>query len=130
MRALLFTALIALVSKTAASAEPPVAPIVLNDCHFAAFTTSARSSDINIPLSRALWVDFRNTGTATITSLTFDAVKNGQHLLITDKGRFSPGATVTHELVGYATPWTGADWNLDSCRAVAAEFADGSTAEY
>lgn len=102
----------------------------MNDCHFAAFTTSARSSDINTPLSRALWVDFRNTGTETITSLTFDAVKNGQHLVIIDQGRFTPGATVTHELVGHATPWTGVDWNLDSCKAVAAEFADGTLTQY
>jgi hypothetical protein len=129
-RAFLFTILIGLASRMAASAEPPTVPIALNDCHFAAFTTSAHDSDINTPLSRALWVDFRNTGTATITSLTFDAVRNGQHLVITDKGRFTPGATVTHELVGYATPWTGDDWNKDSCKAVAAEFADGTTAEY
>ena len=114
----------------AQDSETPAVPIALNDCHFAAFTTSARSSDINTPLSRALWVDFRNTGTATITSLTFDAVKSGQHLVITDKGRFSTGATVTHQLVGYATPWTGDDWNRDSCKVVAAEFADGTTARW
>src|ERR1700723_2430563 len=101
----LLFAIVASVPEVLGLAAAPSAPIALNDCHFAAFTTSARSSDINIPLSRALWVDFRNTGTATITSLTFDAVKSGQHLVITDKGRFSTGATVTHQLVGYATPW-------------------------
>lgn len=130
MRLFLTITLLALVAGTAASAEPGASPIVLNDCQFAASPPSARRGDPNVTRTRALWVDFRNTGNTTITALTFDAVKGGEHLVVTDKGRFTKGATVTHQLLGLATEWTGADWDLDSCKVSVAQFADGSTREY
>jgi hypothetical protein len=127
MRTSLFAVLVAVVAGTSAVSGPaPTSPVVLNDCFFSAFVRTARNGDPNITALRELQVNFRNAGSATITAVTFDAVKDGEHIVVTDKGRFTNGATINHQLLAYATAWTGGSWD-NFCKVTAAQFADGST---
>jgi putative ABC transport system permease protein len=43
---------------------------------------------------RTLWVTFKNTGDVTLTDITFDAVKDGERLVVEDKGTFRRGAVI------------------------------------
>jgi hypothetical protein len=136
MKRLLFSVLLALAGRTNAIAAPVAAPIAVTDCRFYVFTADAFFGEMTAGRTRTLWVTFTNTEDAPIMAVTFDAIKSGEHLVVTDKGHFSRGATITHQLLGYSTDTSGGLDNaatgpgLDSCKVAAVQFADGMTRTY
>jgi hypothetical protein len=89
------------------------------------FTADAFYGELSLSRERTLWVTFKNTGDVTLTDVTFDAVKDGEHLVVEDKGSFSRGVSITHQLIGYSTDLRGglehtSRGGSDSCKVAAA----------
>jgi hypothetical protein len=136
MKPFIFSVLLALAGGTNAIAAPPAAPIAVTDCRFYVFTADAFFGEMTAGRTRTLWVTFKNTDDAPITAVTFDATKDGEHIVVTDKGRFNKGATITHQLLAYSTDAGGgldtatSGPGLDTCNVAAIEFADGTKRTY
>lgn len=107
---------------TPAVAGPEAAPITLTACRFFVYTPDAFNGDRQSSRLRTLWVTFRNTGDAPVTAVTFSAVEHGEHLIVTDVGRFSKGATVTHQLEGYSTGSLELGPGKDTCKVLATRY--------
>lgn len=135
-RRLLLTALLALSVGTNAIADQASAPVTVTDCRFYVFAADAFFGELTASRARTLWVTFENTEDAPITAVTFDATKDGEHLVVTDKGHFSKGATITHQLLGFSTDSSGGLGNaargqgVDACNVAAVQFADGTRRSY
>lgn len=121
--------ILVLVARATANAGMATSPIKISECRFPVFTVDAYSGELSTTQWGKLWVNFQNTGDGAITAVTFDAVHAGEHLVLTDKGRFTKGADVKHELVGVAKDWHG-DPGLNSCNVTAIHFADGRSETY
>jgi hypothetical protein len=136
MKRLLLIALLALAGGTNAIADPATTPIAVADCRFYVFAADAFFGEMTASRTRTLWVTFENTGDAPITAVTFDAINDGEHLVVTDTGHFSKGATITHQLLGFSTDTGGGLSNatrgqgVDSCAVAAVQFADGTRRTY
>lgn len=110
----------------ASPTTPTVAgSVTLSTCRFDVFAADAFYGELTLSRERTLWVSFKNTGDVTLTDITFDAVKDGERLVVEDKGRFSRGALITHQLIGYSTDIRGGLEHTriggpDSCKVTAA----------
>jgi hypothetical protein len=129
MKTLVSTILLALAATSAAIASPTsptvASPVAISTCRFDVFTADGFYGELSLSRERTLWVTFKNTGDVTLTAITFDAVKDGEHLVVVDKGRFSRGASITHQLIGYSTDLGGglehtSPGGSDSCKVTAA----------
>jgi hypothetical protein len=125
-------ALLLSLAVTGTAIASPTAPMVtspvsISTCRFDVFVADGFNGELTLTRERTLWVTFKNTGNTTLTDITFAAVKDGERLVVEDKGQFSRGASVTHQLVGYSTDLggglqhTAAITNgIDSCMVLAA----------
>jgi hypothetical protein len=129
MKTVINALLLGLAATGAAIASPtsPVvaSPVTVSTCRFDVFTADAFYGELTLSRERTLFVTFENTGDATLTDVTFDAVKNGERLVVEDKGSFRRGAVITHQLIGYSTDIRGGlehtrRGGSDSCRVIAA----------
>ena len=122
----LFLGLAATGAALASPTSPTVAsPVTVSTCQFDVFTADAFYGELTLSRERTLSVTFKNTGDVTLTDITFEAVKNGERLVVEDKGNFSRGALITHQLVGYSTDLRGGlghttSGGADSCQVIAA----------
>jgi hypothetical protein len=130
MKILLTALSLALLTGSAAMARPESGPIALSTCRFFVYTPDAFNGDRQPTQSRTLWVTFENTGDTPITAITFSATDHGERLVVTDKGRFSKGALVTHQLEGYSTGRLDLSPGPDRCKVTSAVFADGVVQKY
>jgi hypothetical protein len=121
--------LLGLAATSAAIASPtsPAAasPVTVSTCRFNVFTPDAFSGELTLSRQRTLWVTFKNTGDVTLTDITFDAVKDGERLVVEDKGNFRRGALITHQLIGYSTDLRGGlghttSGGAESCKVIEA----------
>jgi hypothetical protein len=129
MKAVINAALLGLAVTGGAIASPssptPASPVTLSTCRFYVFTADAFYGELTLSRERTLWVTFKNTGDETLTAITFEAVKNGERLVVEDKGSFSRGASITHQLIGYSTDLHGglelaSRGGPESCKVIAA----------
>jgi hypothetical protein len=70
------------------------------------------------------WLSFTNTGKQTVDRIAFDIERDGRHYLVTDNGRFAPGAKVDHRVMAGMLPDMDAP---ASCTVVAIHYADGTS---
>jgi hypothetical protein len=129
MKTIINITLLGLAVTGAALASPtyptPASPVALSTCRFYVFTADAVYGDLTMSRLRTLWVTFKNTGDVTLTAITFEAIKNGERLVVEDKGSFSRAASITHQLIGYSTDLHGglelaSRGGPDSCKVIAA----------
>jgi hypothetical protein len=129
MKTVINALLLGLATTGAALASPMsprlASPVTVSTCRFDVYTADAFSGDLILSRERTLWVTFKNTGNVTLTDITFDAVKNGERLVVEDKGNFSRGVVITHQLIGYSTDLHGGlgyatPGGVDSCKVSAA----------
>lgn len=129
MKTVVSTMLLGLAATSTASASPAsptvANPVTLSTCRFDVFAADGFYGELSLSRERTLWVTFKNTGDVTLTAITFDAVKDGEHLVVVDKGRFSRGTSITHQLIGYSTDRRGglehtSRGGSDSCKVTAA----------
>lgn len=130
MKTLLAALALALVTGSTALAETQPAPVDLTACRFSVYAPDAFNGARQGTYLRTLWVTFKNTGDVPIAAITFDAVKLGEHLVVTDVGKFSPGVTVTHQLQGYSTGLLQLGPGPDTCTVSATRYANGTTRTY
>jgi hypothetical protein len=131
MKILLTALSLALLTGTAGAAgRPDSGPVALSTCRFFVYTPDAFNGDRQPTKLRTLWVTFENTGDAPITDITFSAVDHGERLVVTDKGRFSKGALITHQLDGYSTGRLDTSFGPDRCKVTSARFANGVVQQY
>lgn len=107
------------------TASMVASPVTLSTCRFDVYTADPFYGELTLSRERTLWVTFKNTGDVTLTDITFAAVKDGERLVVEDKGTFRRGALVTHQLTGYSTDLHGGLGHTefdgaDSCEVIAA----------
>jgi hypothetical protein len=74
---------------------------------------------------QALQVQYKNVSHATAHTIYFQATVNGRRGTVSDKGKFSPGVTIKHDLFTSSFLRTQ-ETKPQSCIVAAVEFTNGT----
>src|SRR5215469_8247404 len=135
-RAALIALMFALAVLTAAGVKgaraADTSPVTINSCGPIIDKNQQQTYfGVSVPVSTSsgIAIEFVNEGKQVATLINFDVASSGEHFVIRDVGKFTPGVSIKHEyrnghgqsfvLPAFIAP------NV-KCRVVSVEFADGT----
>ena len=118
----MFVVIVVSLALAVIAAAPVKGPIALTSCRIV--TANVNTA---IAAQQAFRVTYKNTSQVTATTVYFQAVLNGKTLTVVDKGRFAPGATISHQLMTNDFIAVTQSQQPASCQVAAVQFVNGTS---